>query len=149
MLLTQWQLPLGHAWCWGAGRVPALSSEANLPNLLHQRRKYRERCTGYSSNWDFVVSAFCQPLKKRNRREREPHSASNSMQEISWGKKKKRKATSTTSCLCVNVGCGVYSWAPAILFLQPISSVTSVSDKRHPCLPSVNFLLTTPQFRVV
>lgn len=42
LFLTLWLLHLGHAWHWGAGQIPPLSSEANLPNLLHQQGKVQQ-----------------------------------------------------------------------------------------------------------
>lgn len=53
LFLSRWLLPLGHAWHWGAGRVPPLSSEENLPNLLHQQQRHRERCVGSSHQLGF------------------------------------------------------------------------------------------------
>lgn len=53
VLLTQWQLPPGHARCWGTGRVPALSSEANLPDPLRQQQKRTERYTGNGQQMGF------------------------------------------------------------------------------------------------
>lgn len=42
LLLTQWQLPLGNELQWGTGRNPAMTSEANLPDLLSATERQGE-----------------------------------------------------------------------------------------------------------